>query len=232
MGPVAAYRGEFVSLTIDQEIAVIRLDRAPLNLLNTQATRELAAAAQAAAARDACAVVVHGGDKIFSAGDDVAELGGFTDQLALARDAQIALGCLAATALPVVAAISCYALGSGLEVALAADRRITGDNAKLGMPQVRDGISPRGGGTQRLRALAGPAVATDLVLTGRFVQADEARALGIVDEVVAPDDVYHTAYCWAEQFQGRDRAAIAAAKAALAGDYATERAEAAGLLSR
>ena len=90
---------------------------------------------------------------------------------------------------PTVAAISGYALGGGLEIALGADRRIVGDNAKLGVPEILLGVIPGGGGTQRLARLIGSSRAKDLVFTGRFVEAEEALAIGLVDEVVAPDDV-------------------------------------------
>ncbi|MGV7813152.1 enoyl-CoA hydratase/isomerase family protein, partial [Mycobacterium kansasii] len=88
---------------------------------------------------------------------------------------------------PTVAAITGYALGGGLEVALGADRRIVGDNAKVGVPEILLGVIPGGGGTQRLARVVGPAMAKDLVFTGRFVGAVEALQIGLVDEVVAPD---------------------------------------------
>ena len=91
---------------------------------------------------------------------------------------------------PTVAAITGYALGGGYELALCCDRRIAGDNAKLGQPEILLGIIPGAGGTQRLARLIGPSKAKDIVYTGRFVEAEEALAIGMVDEVVAPDDVY------------------------------------------
>jgi len=128
---------------------------------------------------------------------------------------QAGLGAVASIPKPTVAAITGYALGGGLEVALSADRRIVGDNAKLGVPEILLGIIPGGGGTQRLARLIGPAKAKDLVFSGRFVGADEALAIGLVDEVVAPDDVYTAARTWASQFVGGASRALAAAKAAI-----------------
>jgi len=116
---------------------------------------------------------------------------------------------------PTVAAITGYALGGGLEVALSADRRIAGDNAKLGVPEILLGVIPGGGGTQRLARLIGPSKAKDLLFTGRFVDAEEALAIGLVDEVVAPDDVYEAARTWASQFTKGAGRALAAAKAAV-----------------
>jgi enoyl-CoA hydratase len=88
---------------------------------------------------------------------------------------------------------------------------------KVGQPEIQLGIIPGAGGTQRLARLIGPSKAKDLVYTGRFVKADEALALGILDEVVAPDDVYAAAVKWASQFANGPAVALKAAKAAIDG---------------
>jgi enoyl-CoA hydratase/carnithine racemase len=113
---------------------------------------------------------------------------------------------------PTIAAITGYALGGGLELALACDLRICGDNAKLGLPEILLGIIPGAGGTQRLPRLVGPAKAKELILTGRFVGADEAERIGLVNRVVAPDEVYPSAVELAEQLA---RGAALAQRAAL-----------------
>ncbi|MBB5911814.1 enoyl-CoA hydratase [Nocardia transvalensis] len=206
---------EFV--TVDRAeagIAVLRFARPPLNLIDVQLALELAAAADRIAEdAEARAVVVYGDERVFSAGDELAELAELSSEQAraLAGDLQRALGCLARLPQPTVAAISGYALGAGLELALGADRRIIGDNVKLGLPQIRAGLIPVAG-IRRLSLLIGPARAKDLVYTGRFVEHDEATALGLVDEVVAPDDVYTAALRWARQFTGGPARALAAAK--------------------
>ncbi|MGH3467849.1 MAG: enoyl-CoA hydratase/isomerase family protein, partial [Thermocrispum sp.] len=123
---------------------------------------------------------------------------------------------------PTVAAITGYALGGGMELALAADRRIAGDNVKVGQPEILLGIIPGMGGTQRLARLIGPSKAKELIYTGRFVNAEEALALGVVDEVVAPDDVYPAAQTWAAQFTAGPMRALAAAKAAVDGGLDTD----------
>jgi enoyl-CoA hydratase len=215
-----AVMAEFVTLRIAESIATIRLDRPPVNAVNLQALRELAAAAERAAADpEVAAVVVYGGEKVFCGGDDVAELAelGPTQARLLAADRQAALGCLARIPRPTVAAISGYAVAGGLELALGADWRVVGDNVKLAMPQVRAGYLPAGGGVARLTALIGPSKAKDVIFGGRFVDAEEASRLGLVDRVVAPDDVYSAALSWARQFIGLPTGALAAAKAA-AGD--------------
>ena len=210
---------EFVTVDVQDAIATVLLDRPPVNLLNLPALRELAAAfAEIAGRDDIAAVIVYGGDKIFSAGDDIAELLELAPAQATAMvpDVERMLDGLARLPVPVAAAITGYGLGAGLELALGADRRIAGDNAKFALPQVHAGFIPRGGAA-RLIALLGSATVRDLLLTGRFVGADEAMALGLVDEVVAPDEVYRAALAWAGQFRGQSRLALAAGKAALAG---------------
>ena len=99
-----------------------------------------------------------------------------------------------------VAAVTGYALGGGCELALCADVRFAADNATLGQPEVLLGVIPGMGGTQRLSRLVGPSKAKDLIFTGRFVPADEALALGMVDRVVPADEVYAAALAWAGQF--------------------------------
>ncbi|AHD20419.1 enoyl-CoA hydratase-related protein [Rhodococcus pyridinivorans] len=209
---------EFVTLDVSDGIGTIRLDRPPMNALNRQLQEEIRAAAREATVRsDVKSVIVYGGEKVFAAGADIKEMAdlSYVQMSEIVGDLQSALGSIADIPKPTVAAITGYALGGGLELALGADRRIVGDNVKLGTPEILLGIIPGGGGTQRLARLVGPAKAKDLVFTGRFVGADEALSIGLVDEVVAPDDVYEAARRWAGQFTGAASRALAAAKAAI-----------------
>ncbi|MFX1759528.1 enoyl-CoA hydratase [Rhodococcus gordoniae] len=209
---------EFVTLDVSDGIGTIRLDRPPMNALNRQLQEEIREAARQATVRsDVKSVIVYGGEKVFAAGADIKELAdlNFVQMSEIVGDLQSALGSIADIPKPTVAAITGYALGGGLELALGADRRIVGDNVKLGTPEILLGIIPGGGGTQRLARLVGPAKAKDIVFTGRFVGADEALSIGLVDEVVAPDDVYEAARRWAGQFTGAASRALAAAKAAI-----------------
>jgi enoyl-CoA hydratase/carnithine racemase len=211
---------EFVRLEVDGGIGTIRLDRPPMNALSGQMQEELRAAATEADRRaDVRAVVVYGGEKVFAAGVDVKEFAGlsYADMAVRAGVLSSAFGSVAAISKPTVAAITGYALGGGYELALCCDRRVAGDNAKLGQPEILLGLIPGAGGTQRLTRLVGPARAKDIVYTGRFVRADEALAIGMVDEVVAPDNVYAAARRWAEQFVNGPVLALAAAKAAIDG---------------
>ncbi|WP_067862404.1 enoyl-CoA hydratase-related protein [Nocardia shimofusensis] len=208
-------------------VAVVRIARPPLNLFDTQVAREVAAAT-ASAARDSAvsALIVYGDERVFCAGDDMAELSALDPARAeaMAGDLQSALGCLARVPQPTVAAIAGYGLGAGLELALGADRRIIGDNVKLGLPQIRAGLIPLAG-IRRLTGLIGPSAAKDLVYSGRFVEPDEALSMGLVDEVVAPDDVFAAAQRWARQFHGGPARALAAAKAVFeAGPHGLDRA--------
>lgn len=213
--------GEFVRLEVDGAIGTIRLDRPPMNALNRQIEQELRAAALEATDRaDVRAVIVYGGEKVFAAGADIKEMAdkSYADMAAKEQNGlQAAMSAVAAIPKPTVAAITGYALGGGFELALTCDRRIVGDNVKVGQPEVLLGVIPGAGGTQRLARLIGPSKAKDIVYTGRFVKADEALSLGMVDEVVAPDDVYAAARKWAEQFANGPARALAAAKAAIDG---------------
>ncbi|WP_019930269.1 enoyl-CoA hydratase-related protein [Nocardia sp. BMG111209] len=223
-----AATAEYVSVQRPEAgIAVLRFARPPMNLIDAQLAFELSAAARELAADESvAAVVVYGDERVFCAGDDLAEAArlGAEQARAMAADVQSALGCLARLPQPTVAAVTGYCLGAGLELALGADRRIIGDNVKLGLPQIRAGLLPLAG-IRRLSLLIGPAAAKDLVYTGRFVAAAEAATLGLVDEVVAPDDVHLAALRWARRFVGGPRLALAAAKRVFeAGPHGAERA--------
>lgn len=212
--------GEFVRLEVDDGIGTIRLDRPPMNALSRQVQEEIRSAAHEASARDDVnAVVVHGGEKVFAAGADVKEMEAMAeaDMAAAAHDLSSSFTAVAEIRKPTVAAVTGYALGGGLELALCCDRRVSGDNGKLGQPEILLGIIPGAGGTQRLARLVGPARAKDIIYTGRFVEAQEALHIGMVDEVVAPDDVYAAARRWAEQFVNGPMRALAGAKAAIDG---------------
>ena len=209
---------EFVRLEVDGGVGTIRLDRPPMNAVNRQVNLELAEiAAEATSRADVRAVIVYGGEKVLAAGADVKEMADLTysEMAERAHELSRGFGAISEIPKPTVAAITGYALGGGFEIALSCDRRIAGDNARVGQPEILLGIIPGGGGTQRLARLVGPSKAKDVIFTGRFYKADEALALGMVDEVVAPDDVYAAAHRWAAQFANGPTRALAAAKAAV-----------------
>ena len=207
--------GEFCRLEVADGVGTIRLDRPKMNALNEQVQEEIRAAATEAAQRDDVkAVVVYGGERVFAAGADIKEMNdmSYTDMVKRSGGLQSSLTTVARIPKPVVAAITGYALGGGCELALCADVRFAADNAVLGQPEILLGIIPGAGGTQRLTRLVGPSKAKDLIFTGRFVRAEEALAIGLVDRVVAPKSVYDEALAWAGQFAGAATYALRAAK--------------------
>ncbi len=197
-------------------IATLLLSRPPTNALTRQVYREIAeAAAELGGRDDVAAVIVFGGHEIFSAGEDMPELQTLTADEAdvAAQVGRDAVDALAALPKPTVAAITGYALGAGLTLALSADWRISGDNVKFGATEILAGQAPTAGGAGRLADAVGTSKAKDLVFSGRFVDAREALALGLIDEMVAPDGVYDAALAWARRFVDYPTEVLAAAKA-------------------
>jgi enoyl-CoA hydratase/carnithine racemase len=212
--------GEFVRLEVDGAIGTIRLDRPKMNALNRQVQEEIRAVATEVSGReDIRAVIVYGGPKVFAAGADIKEMAeaSYAEMATRAHELSSAFSTVAEIPKPTVAAINGYALGGGFELALCCDRRVAAADATVGQPEILLGIIPGAGGTQRLARLVGPSKAKDIVYTGRFVGAEEAHALGMVDQLVDADDVYDTARRWAEQFANGPARALAAAKAAVDG---------------
>jgi enoyl-CoA hydratase/carnithine racemase len=222
--------GEFVRLETGDGIGVIRLDRPPMNALNKQVQEELRAAAHAAAADQAVrAVVVYGGEKVFAAGADIKEMAGmsYADMAARAGALSGAFDTVAQIPKPVVAAVTGYALGGGCELALACDWRVAAEDAKLGQPEIKLGVIPGAGGTQRMSRLIGPARAKDLIFSGRTVDAAEALRIGLVDRVVPADQVFDAAVALVREYTSGPAMALRAAK--LAVDRGLEMDLAAGL---
>jgi enoyl-CoA hydratase/carnithine racemase len=178
--------GEFVTLETDGGIGTIRLNRPPVNALNDQVTAELAEAARAAAGDEVRAVVIYGGEKAFAGGADITVMAeaGYAEMASRSARLHEAMALIAGLGKPVVAAITGYALGGGLELALAADFRVAGERARVGQPEILLGVIPGAGGTQRLPRLVGPARAKDIVFSGRMLGAAEAQQIGLVDHMV------------------------------------------------
>jgi enoyl-CoA hydratase/carnithine racemase len=209
---------EFVTLTVEDGVGTIRLDRPKMNAINEQLHWEVRAAAdQAAANPDVRAVVLYGGEKVFAAGADIKamiDVDG-TGMVAWGRELTQSFTHVTQIPKPVIAAITGYALGGGYELALCADFRVLGASAKIGQPEILLGVIPGAGGTQRLARLVGPAKAKDLVFTGRHVGAEEALEIGLADAVVPDDEVYSTATAMARKFAAGPPLALAAAKRAI-----------------
>jgi len=210
--------GDFVNLETADGIGTIRLNRPPVNALNDQLTAELAEAARAAeGSAEIRAVIIYGGEKAFAGGADIKQMAEASYPVAAAWSGQLQemLSLVAGIGKPVVAAITGYALGGGLELALAADFRVAGESVRLGQPEIQLGIIPGAGGTQRLPRLVGPARAKDIVFTGRMVKAAEALAIGLVDQVVPDDTVYAAAKDRVRRYAAGPALALRAAKQAI-----------------
>ena len=210
-----ADQAEFVRLEVADGVATVRLDRPKMNAISLQVQRELIGVVEEVVERDDVkAVVVTGGEKVFAAGNDVKEMAAMshTDMVKRSGQLQAAVTAVARIPKPVVAAVNGYALGGGCELALAADVRVAGERTVMGQPEVLLGIIPGAGGTQRLARLVGPSRAKDIIFTGRFVKAEEALAIGLVDRVVPDESVLEEALTWARQFAGAATYAVRAAK--------------------
>jgi enoyl-CoA hydratase/carnithine racemase len=210
--------GEFVSVDVSDGTGTIRLNRPPMNAIDSRMQEELRDAAHQVSADQAVrAVVLYGGEKVFAAGADVKEFAAMSHEDVM-RDAErisSSVDAVARIPKPVIAAVTGYALGGGCELALAADFRVSAEDAKWGQPEILLGIIPGMGGTQRLPRLIGPARAKDLIYTGRMIDAGEALGLGLVDTVVPAEDVYRTAVELATSYTAGPALALQAAKAAI-----------------
>lgn len=209
---------DFLRVEPHGRVAVVHLDRPKMNVLSRAMQDEIVATARELSADSHVrAVVFYGGEKTFAAGADVKEMVNWDRQTAHAEapGLQAAFNAVAAIPVPTIAAITGYALGGGFELAMACDLRIAASDATVGQPEILLGIIPGAGGTQRLARLIGESRAKDIILTGRFVAADEAHSLGMVNEVVAPESVFGRALELAEQLSRGPRDAMVAAKRAI-----------------
>jgi enoyl-CoA hydratase len=222
---------EFVSVHSDVDrrgVGTIVLSRPPTNALTRQVYREIAQAADEVSRNDGIsAVILFGGHEIFSAGDDMPQLRTLTASEADSwiRVHRTAVDAIASIPKPTVAAITGYALGAGLGLALATDWRVSGDNVRFGATEILAGLIPDGDSMARLARTVGASKAKELVYSGRFFDAEEAQALGLIDERAAPDGVYDAAAAWASRFVDAPRSALAAAKAGLDDVYRVAPAE-------
>jgi enoyl-CoA hydratase len=195
-------------------IAHLELNNPPLNLVTDQLLTEFEACLarlEAAPPADVRVVVLTGtGDRAFSAGSDVK---GFESHRGAAgrphftREEHVTSR-LAKLPMPTIAAIEANALGGGLEIALACDIRIASENAMLGLPEVRLGVTPGAGGTQRLPRVVGVARAKELTLTGRILDAHQALSIGLVSEVVPADHARSAADAIATEIANRGPLAV------------------------
>jgi len=207
---------EFVKTEIRDGVGLLTLDRPKMNALSRAMQDEIGQASRAAVKQGARVIVIFGGAN-FAAGADVKEMAAWTNSDAIEQTPglQDAFTAVAKLPVPTIAALTGYALGGGLELALSCDLRIAGTSSVVGQPEILLGVIPGAGGTQRLARLIGVSRAKDLIFTGRFVKADEALALGLVNEVVADDRVLQRAMELASTLAKGPRRAMAAAKEAI-----------------
>ena len=206
------------TLTRRDGAAILTLDRPEaLNALSFAILDEIGACLDQAAASDARVLVVTGaGPRAFCAGADIKELRGRGQaaQRAGAEKGQAVFAKLDALRMPSVAAINGFAFGGGLELALACTFRIATRNAKLGLPEIKLGLVPGYGGTQRLPRVVGEARALEMILTGRTVEAEEAERIGLVSRLVDGDPV-EAALAFAAGFTGYSLPVLALSRAAV-----------------
>ena len=207
-----------VELTRRGELALLTLNRPEaLNALSFRVIRDLGTRLDEVAAGDARALLITGaGSKAFCAGADITELQHRTllEQKQGAELGQHVFAKLGELPMPSVAIINGYAFGGGLELALACTFRIATANAKMGQPEIKLGLIPGYGGTQRLPRVIGQAAALDMILTGRTVEAEEALRIGLVTRIVEGDPI-EAGIAFARQFSGYSLPALRFARAAV-----------------
>jgi len=211
---------EFVKLDFEGPLALITIDRPKaLNALNQQVLVELdAAISQIVAHPDARALIITGGgEKAFVAGADIGEMSGYTttQALAFASRGHSVLARLEALSIPTIAAVNGFALGGGLELALACDLLYVSEKAKLGLPEVSLAVIPGFGGTQRLTRLLGRPRAKELIFTGDAIDAAKAKEIGLALEVLAPEALMPRCKEVALKIASRGPVAVAQAKRAI-----------------
>jgi enoyl-CoA hydratase len=209
------------------KVALIRLNRPhALNALNSALMRELKSALKDldADAKIGC-VVLTGSDKAFAAGADIKEMADKTFGDAFLGDFAADWHPAAELRKPVIAAVAGFALGGGFELALQCDLIIAADNAKFGQPEIKLGIIPGIGGTQRLTRAVGKAKAMDLILTGRMMDAAEAERSGVAARVVALASLVEEALKVAETIASMSLPSVLAAKEAVNAAFETPLAE-------
>jgi enoyl-CoA hydratase len=189
---------ETITLEVRDSVAFVTVNRPDkLNALNATVVTELASAAGEIASRDdiAGAVITGAGPKSFVAGADIGELAPLApfEAKAVALKGQEMCRKVETCGKPVVAAVNGFALGGGCELAMACHVRIASEKARFGQPEVKLGLIPGYGGTQRLPRLVGKGRALEIILSGRMVGADEALQMGLVNKVVAPESVLEEA---------------------------------------
>lgn len=212
---------ETVLTSIEGRVATITLDRPKaLNALNNQLSREIIdAALRFDRDPDIGAIVLTGSEKAFAAGADIKEMASLSFTEAYTTDLFGTWERFTAVRTPVVAAVAGHALGGGCELAMMADIIIAADNAKFGQPEIKLGVIPGMGGSQRLTRAIGKSKAMEMVLTGRVMGAEEAERSGLVSRVVPVADLLTEAAALAKTVAGMSKPVAMIAKEAVNAAY-------------
>jgi enoyl-CoA hydratase/carnithine racemase len=208
-----------ISLIVETPVATVKLSRPDaLNALNSTMVRELVGALDTLDADDSVrCVVLTGSDKVFCAGADVREMAGVSaEEISRADHLRAVWERAARFRKPIIAALSGYALGGGLELAMCCDIVIASEGTKLGQPEINIGIIPGGGGTQRLARAVGKYKAMEMILTGGMISAEEAKAWGLVNRVVPAGKHLEEAAKMASEIAAKAPIAVRSAKQAIA----------------
>ena len=208
---------ETILVTRDGRVGTITLNRPKsLNALNSQVMTELTTAAREFDADAGIgAIIVTGSAKAFAAGADIKEMADLSFADVFSADFFATWSTFAATRTPTIAAVAGYALGGGCELAMMCDILIAADSAKFGQPEIKLGVLPGMGGSQRLTRAIGKAKAMDLILTGRTIDAAEADRSGLVSRVVPADSLLEEANAVAATIAGMSLSASRMAKEAV-----------------
>ena len=204
-------------IEITDGVALVTINRpATLNSLDNEVLDDLLAAFAALALDDCVKVVVltGSGEKAFVAGADIALMSGYNVQQALgfARKGQSLVSAIGSMAKPVIAAVNGFALGGGLEMAMACDFAYASEKAKLGLPEVTLGIMPGFGGTQKLARLIGRSRSNELIFTGKILTGPEAQEWGIVNAVFPAAELLEKTMATARKIAGNGLLGVAHAK--------------------
>jgi enoyl-CoA hydratase/carnithine racemase len=204
-----------VGYRVENRIALVTIDNPPMNALSREVFEEISEVFSEIE-KDAGikAAVFTGAGKAFIAGADIRmlqQIGSAQESLELTKVFHGTLNKIEEMRKPVIAAIHGYCLGGGLEFALACHMRIAGDKAQFGVPEIKLGVFPGAGGTQRLPRVVGKAKAMEMILTGDFMSASEALSWGLVNQVVPADRVQETARGLAEKIVSKGQVAVEAA---------------------
>jgi enoyl-CoA hydratase len=212
---------KLATYSVEKDIAIITIDNPPMNPLTAELREQLVAAFDELDSKEdeIRVVILTGRGKAFMAGADIKSFPELTQEKARGRlkeGRQLYLK-VEHFERPVICAINGYCLGAGLELAMCCDIRVASSQAQLGQPEINVGVIPGGGGTQRLPRLIGAGRAKELIYTGKFIGAEEAARIGLVNKVTEPDMLMDEAMEMAALIAGKPPLGIRAAKEAITG---------------